>query len=488
MGFGMKTFLPHTYQVEAGRFMIRKKCAALFADPGLGKTATSLMIINGLIRVGKVKKVLVVAPLRVVYSVWPKEVKEWEQFKKLRVSIVHGTPKQREAALKKPADVYLINPEGIRWLAGDIAMPKFGMLIVDESTKFKNPKLKTASGEWTRFNSLRRILPTFEYRYILTGTPTPNTMVDLWSQMYIVDMGERLGKKVSYYLRDYFYPSSDRRKYHLQNGAKRKIEKLIADVVMRLDASKLLDMPPLIERDILVELPPEVRKAYNKLERKLFFEMESKDISEIAFVSSTKYIMSRQIANGGLYVGDKDKKVRDTATVHDAKLEALDDLIEELHEKPLMVMYHYNHELARLKKRYGNVPHIGSGVSGKEGDRIVDEWNACEIPLLLCQPTSMGHGLNMQKGGHDQAWLGITPDFEVYDQAIKRIYRQGVSEGVRIHRILAERTVDESIRMATIRKDHEQGSFLDSFLDYHRELSTSSTWFANNSSEFTIPV
>lgn len=358
---------------------------------------------------------------------------------------------QRANALKTDADLYLINPEGIEWLAGQ-QLPDFDYLVIDESTKFKSPSSK-------RFKALQKILDRFPRRMILTGTPSPNGLMDLWAQIYVLDQGERLGRKITHF-RDRFFTRGgyENREYFPAPGAKEKIESLISDIVLRLDAKDLLDLPELIINDMWVDLPAKVLKAYKKLEKQLFFELDNVD--ETALSSSSAYLMCRQIANGGLYTEDGDEMV------HSAKIDAVADLAEELQGKPLLACYQFKHELKRLLKRFPETPFIAGGVSPSQTNGIVNDWNAGKLPLLFVQPQAMSHGLNMQKAGNDIAWLGLTDDLEIYLQTNARIYRQGVAGGVRIHRILAKGTIDKAVRARIDRKDADQQSLLTALKSY----------------------
>lgn len=448
---------PRTFQRRAAEFILSHRGSALFLDPGLGKTASTLLAINGLFRFAKLKRVLIVAPLRVVYSVWPREVEQWSQFRKLRCSIVHGTAKQRIAALQADAEIYLINPEGIAWLA-EQDLPEFDMLVVDESTKFKSPRRKTKGGKPTRWRALQSMLGMFDRRVILTGTPCTNTLEDLWSQIFICDRGERLEKNISKFRTRYFNHSRENNHsvFTPKVGSKELIEAKISDIVLRMGKDEYLDLPAMTEVQRWVKLPKSVMKSYRRFERELFFEL--KDIAELAKNGGAKYLACRQIANGGLYVGEDE--ARHGETVHDAKIEAIADLHEELNGKPLMVIFHFQHELDRLKQRFGDLPTIAGGVSAAETDRIVDRWNDGAIAMLLCQPQAMSHGLNMQRGGCHQAWLGLTDDLEIYLQTIARLHRNGQTQPTFIHHVLAEGTVDALIAERIKTKEANQQSLL----------------------------
>lgn len=442
------TFNPHPYQQKGIQFLLANKRAGLFFDPGLGKTATTLSAIDTLKRRNEVGKVLVVAPLRVIYSVWPAQVALWRQFSHLKVSVVHGNQSARTAALRASADIYLINPEGLVWLAEQ----KFDadMLVVDESTKFKSPSAKC-------FKALKSMLNKFHRRVILTGTPSPNGLHDLWSQIYLLDEGERLGRKVTHF-RERFFCRGGYKGYEWlpYPTSQRQIESLIADIVLRLDAADYLQMPELITNDVVVDLPADVRKSYKLLEKELYIELTDNQLTN----AGAKYLTCRQFANGGIYAEDKTAK-----HVHSAKLDALESIYEELQGKPLLVAYQFNHDLERLQA-WQRAPAINGATSPALADSIIRAWNDGKLPLLYVQPQAMSHGLNMQGAGNDIVWFGLTDNLETYLQTNARIYRQGVKNNVRVHRILTRGTVDMAMRNRVDNKEASQKSLLDSLRDY----------------------
>ena len=444
-------FNPHPYQQRGVKFLLANKRAGLFFDPGLGKTATTLAAINGLKRAGMVDKVLIVAPLRVVYSVWPAQVALWQQFRNLRVSIIHGNQSARREALRAPADIYLVNPEGLQWLS-EQETPDWQMLVVDESTKFKSASAKC-------FKSLKTMLPQFDRRVILTGTPSPNGLEDLWSQIYLLDEGERLGKRITHYRERFFYRGGFRGyEWVAHRTSQKEIEQRIADIVLRLDASDYLQMPELIVNDVEIDLPGNVLTAYRQLEKELLFALE--DAEKQTTNAGAKYLLCRQVANGGIY--DEDRVAQH---IHTAKLDALESIYEELQSKPLLVVYQFNHDLQRLRA-WQRAPAICGETSPAEADKIIRDWNAGTLPLLYVQPQAMSHGLNMQGAGNDIVWFGLTDNLETYLQTNARIYRQGVKNNVRVHRLLCKRTVDMLMRKRIDNKEESQKSLLDSLRDY----------------------
>lgn len=447
---------PHKYQFEAAEFLIGNPFAGLFLDPGLGKTSTTLMVLNGLKRCGLPHRALIIAPLRVIYSVWPNEIKKWSCFKDMSYSLIHGTPGKRQEALGRNADIYLVNPENVDWLFAQKDLPKWDVLVVDESTKFKNMSSK-------RFKTLRNFTPNFQRRIILTGTPSPNSLLELWSQICILDNGKRLGP--FRYYRDSHFQAKDWNEYtwDLMKGHEQLISDKISDITLRMEAKDLLDLPPLIENDIEVTLPPASMKAYKALEDEMYAELEfmedrGQKVDLVASTAGVKYGMLRQLAGGGIYT---ETGGVDGSTAHDAKLDALEELVEGLGGKPLLVCYHYRHEVKRLLKKWPKTPCINGESSAKDVDKLCEKWNRGEIPLLFAQPMSMGHGLNLQGGGNDLCWFTPPDSLELYLQANARLHRQGQTGSVRIHRIIAEGTVDRAVIGRLSDRDLQQKSLLE---------------------------
>lgn len=450
---------PHKYQRKAVKFVIQQGAAALFLDPGLGKTSIFLAAVKILKKEKLINKVLIIAPLRVCYLVWPKEVVKWHDFKDLKVQILHG--KDKEKNLYKEADIYLINPEGLTWLVThNLKKLGFDMLGIDESSKFKAANTK-------RFKQLKLLLPIFRRRVIMTGTPSPNGMMDLFSQIFILDGGAALGRFITHYRNNYFYPTGfGGYEWKLQNGAEQKIQNAIKPLVLRMEAKDYLELPELIENNIYVELPAEARHAYKEMEDELFVDLAKGDI--VAANAAAASMKCRQIANGGVY--DEDRGVHQ---LHMEKAEAVKDLIEELQGTPALVAYDFEHDLGRLQKVLGkNVPYIGGGVSPKRSQEIEKAWNAGEIPVLLGHPASVAHGLNLQNAGNHVIWHSLTWNFENYDQFNKRILRQGSKhKKVFVHHIIAEKTVDVAILTALKFKDNTQKSLLAGLKEYMKIIN-----------------
>lgn len=447
---------PHPYQKAGIQFGIQHACAGLIWDPGLGKTTTMLAIFKLLKARGMVKKMLVITPLRPAYLTWPAEGQKWEEFKGLDIRVIHGENKTWENVLA--ADVAVINPEGLGWLFSQTAGSKswpWQILCVDESTRFKHTQTQ-------RFKLLRPVLEKFSRRYILTGTPAPNGLLDLFGQIFILDLGHALGRFITNYRMTYFNPTGyGGYTWVPKPEAADKIQKRVAPLVHRLKAEDWLDLPPLIFNDVEVELPPNARAAYEAMEAIMISELESgKVVAANAAAVSGK---CRQIANGGAYGQDADGE-RTALFIHDAKTDAVEEIVEELQGTPALISYEFDHDLGRLLKRFPDTPHIGGGVTPKKFKEIEAAWNAGELPLLFAQPSSVAHGLNLQnlpKGAHIIRH-SIGWDLEVEDQFIRRIYRQGYGgDRLIVHSIKAKDTVDEVVLKALARKDRTQKALLE---------------------------
>lgn len=457
---------PHAYQKKAIKFLLEHACAALFLDPGLGKTSITLAAIKILKQKKLVDKVLLVAPLRVCYSVWPREIQKWEDFSGLKIEVLHGPDK--DEALKRDADVYIINPEGLDWLTQvkktkvksaktgkettklDIDLRRwkklgFDTLVIDELTKFKH----TSSG---RFKLLKLVLHTFRRRWGLTGSPASNGLLDLFGQCYILDEGRSLGQFITHYRMKYFNPVDKNGFVWVpREGAEDEIYERLSPLALRMAAEDYLEMPVLIENNIRIDLPDEVREFYDSLEEDLIGAIDENIITAAnAAVASGK---CRQVANGGIYLTPEleitgfklPKKKREWMNLHTEKVDALAELIEELQGSPLLVAYDFEHDLDRLREKFGaDIPYIGGGVTPKRSSELERLWNAGKLPFLFGHPQSIAHGLNLQEIGNHVAWHSMTWDFELYDQFIRRIRRQGnKSKRVFVHHFLARDTIDE---------------------------------------------
>ena len=448
---------PRPYQVEGVKFLLSRPEAGLFFDPGLGKTRTVLTALK-ILRVpssrGRVlaRRTLVVAPLRVAQEVWRQEAAKWQTG--LRVELLHG--KDKDDALDRDADVYVINPEGLDWLSKRrdshaVDAGYFDVLVVDESSKFKETRTQ-------RFKTLRAMLKNFKRRYILTGSPAPKGLMNLFGQIFILDGGDALGKYITHYRAMYFTPDFFGHDWRLNEGAEQKIYDKIRPLVLRKDATDHLDMPELpVIPPIVVELPPDARKKYDELREELVLKLRD-DRHVVASSAAVLTNKLRQVANGAIYHSEMPYtlplKKQDYTVIHDAKLDALGDLLEELESNPAIVVYEFRHDLERLLARYPGTPHLGGGVSARDFSSSCTMWNAGRLPLLFVQPQSVSHGLNLQEGaGHTLIWFGITWSYEDYDQLIRRLWRQGQkAKRVLNYQIIARATVDERM-IAVLKKD-----------------------------------
>jgi SNF2 family DNA or RNA helicase len=445
-------YTPHPYQLRAIKFAVGQAVAGMLLDMGMGKCSIMLAVIKTLLKQGHVKKVLIVAPLRVASITWPDERAKWNDFHDLRMVVLHGP--QKEALLASPHDVATINPEGLPWLfQARRGHPPYDMLVVDESTLFKNTQTQ-------RFRLIKPLLKTFKRRYILTGEPSPNGLLDLFGQMYLLDEGYALGSYITRYrLAHFMNPDGQGWEWVIRPGEEQKIYEKIAPYVLRLDAKDYLQMPPLRENDVFVDLPPKARRAYQQMEAALLTQIEDRTITAAnAAVASSK---CRQIASGGLYTTPPE-----WVDVHDAKLEALQEIIDSHQGKPVLVSYQFDHEREKIQKAYPKAPHIGGGVAHHAFKKISDDWNAGRIPVLLAQPQSVAHGLNLQQGGHVGVWYSPTWNRDYYSQFNARIYRQGQKHPVTIHRIASRNTVDMAVLKALTLKGNAQQSLLDALKSY----------------------
>ncbi len=453
-------FTPHAYQKKAIKFVISRACAALLLDPGLGKTSIMYAAFKLLRKLGMVERMLVVAPLRPARSVWPGEQSKWDDFAGLRVNVLNGDKKD-DLLDSEDADVDVVNPEGLPWLFAAVRARRkvwpWEMLVIDESTRFKHTQTR-------RFKELKPHLSKFRRRYILTGSPAPNGLLDLFGQIYILDLGNALGRFITHY-RSVYFDSTGYGGYTWKpkDDAEQRIYKRLRPLVLRMAAEDYLKLPPLVNNTVSIELPDTARRAYDTMEKLLLSVLEDETVSAANLAAAA--MKCRQIANGGIYRDDGDGWVN----VHDAKTEAAVELVEELNGKPALVAYEFRHDLERLRKAFGkDTPHLGGGVTAKEQARVEAAWNAGEIPVLLAQPKSVAHGLNLQGVGAAIIWHSLSYDLEEYEQFVRRIWRQGQKERVVVHHLVGKGTVDEAIMAALAGKDRTQRRLLAALKVYGR--------------------
>jgi len=413
---------------------------------------------------------LVIAPLRVVHLVWPAERTKWRDFQHLKMEVLHGP--RKDAALRRKADIYLINPDGLSWLEEKLGKNRdkwpFDILCIDESTLVKN------SGT-LRFKIIRRMLHQFRRRYILTGTPAPNGLHDLFSQVFCLDLGKSLGKYITHYRMQYFDQTGfGGYTYVPRPGAEEKIYAAIAPYILRMDRADYLDLPALVASNTYVELPPKASAAYDKFESDFLLEFgRNKAITAVnAAVLGGKL---RQLANGGVYLDAQPNEAkRRVKEFHDAKSVALVELMGELQGHPTLIAYEFLHDAARIQRAlkkagYGDVPRVGGGVSMKDTAAIVAAWDAGELACIVAQPQSVAHGLNLQKTGRAVIWYSLLWNYELYDQFIQRIWRQGQTERVFLHHLVARGTTDEAVLGGLRGKARTQGALLDALRAYSRK-------------------
>jgi SNF2 family DNA or RNA helicase len=437
---------PHEYQTHCTEFILEKTSAGLFLDMGLGKSVITLTALVDLLHDRfEVSKVLVIAPLRVANTTWLDEVLKWKHLKNLRVSRVLGSAKERTMALYKKADIYTINRENVPWLVEFYKNEwPFDMVIIDELSSFKSPSAK-------RFRALKKVRHKIKRIVGLTGTPAPNGLLDIWSQIYLLDGGERLGRTFSGYRSRYFHPQkyvnggipTD---YALNDDAEDKIYDKISDICISMKALEYLKMPEIIFNKVEVELSEKEMKLYRKLEKDLLLPLEDSDVDAAnAAVLSNKLL---QMSGGTVY-----DEYGDVHQIHDRKLDALEDLVEAANGKPVLIYYGFRHERDRIKELFD------AGDINTSED--IARWNRGEMKIALCHPASAGHGLNLQEGGSTIIWFSVTWSLELYQQANARLWRQGQKQTVVIHHLLAKDTIDHRVMMALDNKDTGQNALIE---------------------------
>lgn len=439
----------HNYQLTSKDHIIFNYFCGLILDMGLGKTVSTLTAISELMyEYFEINKVLVIAPKRVASSVWPEEVKVWEHLQHLKVINVTGNETQRIQSLNEPADIYTIGRDNTAWICDYYGsnMP-FDMLVIDESSSFKNNKS-------LRFKALKLAQPSFDRVVILTGTPAPNSLLDLWSQIYLLDRGKRLGKFIGRFREEFFRPNQRNGaivyNYKLkQKGCEQEIFDRIGDICISMKAEDYLELPGTILNDVNIEFPPALQQQYDDFEKELVLSLDAEDITAVnAAALSTKLL---QFANGAVY--DEDRNVHE---LHDLKLKACEELIEQAQGKPVLIAWTYQHDRNRLLRALKAYKPVQLG-----DDQTIRDWNAGKIQVLMMHPASGGHGLNLQKGGNTVIWFGQTWSLELYQQLNKRLDRQGQTEVVTIHRLIGVKTIDQDVIKAQSRKEAGQNGLID---------------------------
>ena len=448
---------PHQYQQNAVKFLVEIGSGQLWLDPGLGNTSITLEAIKILKAANAISKVLILAPLRPCYAVWPDEIEKWDNFNGMSISVLHGSTKDKK--LHDNSLIHVINFEGLQWLSTTlrrlgIKMP-YDMLVVDEISYLKNTRTQ-------RFKALSPMLDQFKRRFGLTGSPAPNSLMDIFGPQLVIDRGATFGKYITHFRTNYFYPTGyGGYTWQIQAGAEEKIHEALASKVLRMSAQDYLDLPELIYNRVYVHLPEKAMKLYKDLEDKLLIDIENGQVT--AMNAAVAVGKCQQIANGAIYL---DGEERETQEVHDEKLNAVADIVEELSGQPCIIGYHFKHDLERLQKLFPDAPVIGSGVSGDKMTGIINRWNMGYTPVLLAHPQSAGHGLNLQGAGHAVIWFSNTWSLEIFEQFIRRLWRQGQRNNIVVHQIIAKKTIDEAIVAAINSKDKTQQSLMLAIKEY----------------------
>ena len=442
-------FIPHKYQEYSIDYVLSHPICALLLTMGLGKSVIVLTALLTLLKQGKVRRVLIIAPLRVARQSWPLEIMKWDHTRALSYAVAVGSEKERRKALDQGATITIINRENVPWLVekyfgGEVTRWPFDCVIVDELQSFKNHKAK-------RYKALFSVRPFMKRVIGLTGTP--GSLIDLWGEMRLLDQGQRLGRFITAYRDRWFEP--DQLNYHTgqvysykpKRHAEEAIYSKIKDITVSMDAVSNLDMPPVIYTDTVVQLSASERKKYDGLKKDMALRLDEGTITAVtAGVLANKL---RQMSDGVVY-GEESK----TITIHERKLDALEDLVESAGE-PVLVAYAFRHELGAIQSRFPE-----ARVLDKDSD--IAEWNRGRIGIGLFHPSSLGMGVNLQAGGHTLCWFGITWSLELYQQTIGRLYRQGQKSGtVVIQHIITDGTIDERILKALSAKESSQNALID---------------------------
>lgn len=444
-------YTPHKYQLEAIEFLLGRRAAGLFLDMGLGKTSISLFALKQLSEAGIIKKVLLLAPIRPLYTVWPNEIDKWDDFEGMTYHNLH----ESRLDPRKAPDVLIhaINPESaLKWLKnGVLGAMGYDLLLIDESAEWRNPGSE-------RFKALKKIIHKFPYRWILTGTPSPNGLEGLWSQIYILDQGKSLGAFVTHFRNEFCTPDRSGYSYKIIPQYKDIIYHRIASMVMRLSARDNIDMPELVINPIPVVLPPPAMKMYKEMEKE-FLTLLANGEKVASPNTAVAGMRCRQIANGGIYY--EDKKVEH---IHTAKIDALKEIVADLDGTPLLVFYEFNHDEERIQAALGGVPNL---TRIPDPDALIKRFNEGAIPVIVGHPKTVGVGLNLQGACSNILWMCPPWDLYLHDQANARVNRQGQkSERVVIHYIMAEKTMDAKVLKVLAEKGREQEDLFNAIEQY----------------------
>ena len=442
---------PHDYQQYAISYIEAHPVAAVLLDMGLGKTSITLTALNDLLFDRfEVHKVIVIGPLRVARNTWGAEIEKWDHLTGLKYSVAVGTETERLSALRKQADIYIINRENVQWLISESGIPfDFDMVVIDELSSFKNHQTK-------RFKALMKVRPKVKRIVGLTGTPSSNGLMDLWAEFRLLDMGERLGRFIGQYRTSYFRPDKQNGQvvfsYKPLPGAEKQIYDKISDITISMKSTDHLQMPELINSRYTVYLSEKEDSHYADLKKDLVLQLPDGNITAANAASLSGKLC--QMANGAIYTD-----TGEVIAIHERKLDALEDIIEAANGKPVLVAYWFRHDLKRITER---LQKLKIPCSRLDTDGSIRKWNAGEIPVALIHPASAGHGLNLQAGGNTLVWFGLTWSLELYQQTVARLWRQGQqSETVVVQHIITKGTIDEQIMKALSEKDTTQAALID---------------------------
>jgi len=434
----------HEYQTRAVEWIKDNPSCGLFLDMGLGKTTSTLTAVADLHHSFDVARVLIIAPLRVAHHTWPSEIQKWEHLKHLKHSVIKGSPSERAAKLMKRSPIDIINRENVQWLVDHYKKKwPYDMVIIDESSSFKNPSAK-------RFRALKRVfrLGVTDRVVLLTGTPVSNGLLDMWAQAFLMDAGERLGKTFTGYKNRFFISDYMGFNWDLRPGAEEQIHEKLSDICISMTADEYLSLPDRVDTECVVYATAGQRKMYRSLERDFLLQLQDGDVAAVsAAVLANKLL---QFCNGAMYLDGGEA----WEEVHTAKIDALKTIVEEAVGAPVLVAYNFKSDIERLMKAFPN-----GRVLDKDA-KTIDDWNAGDIDILFAHPASAGHGLNLQAGGNIAVWFGMTWSLELYQQFNARLHRQGQGKPVFVHHIVMEDSIDRSVLSALASKSVTQASLL----------------------------
>lgn len=445
-------YIPHDYQTRAIDWCINKQRCGLFLPMGAGKTVITLTAVSKLKELGEANKVLIIAPVRVARTTWPAEIDKWDHTKHLTYTVIDGPEKNRLKALQNQSDIFIIGKEQVKWLVDTCGSKwPFDTVIIDELSTFKNHQAQ-------RFKALKKVAKKFKRFIGLTGTPAPRGIPDLWSQMFLIDAGTRLGKSIGSFRKTYLIPERSNGyivySWVVREGAQLEIEKKISDVVMSLDSSECVELPDINHINVPITLPKTVKKRYDNFKKDLVLELSTTDVSASNLGVLCGQLL--QFTSGQIYTHDPSLPVD---TIHDEKIKALDDLLTSANGEPVIIYYYYKHEKERIMSLLKSKK---LKVSCLDDEKDVERWNNHELDVLLLHPASAGHGLNLQAGGSVLIWYTLSNfNLELYQQANARLYRQGQTDKVRVYHLLVNDSIDVDMMNALGQKEVTQSTLLE---------------------------